>query len=143
MKRMVSAFACAACLVTMAPPATAIGVLAQDEIHPDANLGACATVDFGVPQEVIAGEFSVVGFEPLASVNTVERSSSSSEEVFFDVAAILARGRSSWSGCVNGAQDPVRYGTATYTLTASSESGDVVIVWKCVVSNWVRTCTGI
>ena len=144
MKRIAWVVATIVAVLGVATPATAVSVLAGGGITVDANLGACATVDFGSPRMVIAGELSVVGYETLAHGFALEAETAvDAGEVFFDVAPIFTRNRSSWSGCVNGAQDPVRYGSVTYTFNASSETGDVVIVWKCVVNNYVVTCSGV
>ncbi|HEX2196769.1 MAG TPA: hypothetical protein VHJ76_07565 [Actinomycetota bacterium] len=127
--------------VTAAVPgrATATGVFADADVFPDGNLGACATISFSTEQRLIVGELSVVGSEPLASTRSV-----GAEEIFFDVTPVFTRERDAWSGCVNGAQETIRYGSATYTLNATgSDGGEVVLVLKCVVVDGHMTCGGL
>lgn len=144
MKRLTFCLVTTAWLASMVPTAPAVGLLATADIHPDRNLGGCATVSFSRSQATIVGELTVTGSNIITAgaISADSESTLALPQVFGDVTPVIATVRSNWTGCVTGAQDPIRYGHATFTFTASgTEGGEVVEVLQCTVSNWVMRCS--
>lgn len=118
-------------LVTVAigPASQAVGVFARGSISVDPDtMQGCATVDFDSDQTVIVGEFSSVGF---GSTMTTQENA-----LVRDVRPILAMNTDQYSVCGEGFNfvppPGLVLGVVQYTLTASGDNGDVVVIKQCV-----------
>lgn len=115
--------------VGVAQTSQAVGVFATGSISVDSStMQACATANFNRPQSVIVGELSSVGYG--STMSTQENA------LLRDVKPILDTNAQSVSVCGEGfnfvAPPGVVIGVVQYTLVASGDNGDVVVVKQCV-----------